>query len=526
MKKSWRNKKNAGLTLLEVIVAVSIFSVAALVLLQGFVLSGRINSKSALYMSATDLAQNIMEDIKSKSFPELSLAFNYPEDADTKELRLSSLSSQKDRYESGEMGIQELVKDGEQYKNVRKYRPSDTDTSQVTASVISEDNGRTYKFNARTKGKNESKYYFELTNVKGEKQDYDVLAEFDGGKDSGYKKSSSSSADTEKNDYLAPNISKLDTKTNAFLIMPKNWDDNAMTELVKAQHQQAQKLAAENKEEEPATLDPDEVYKYTKRTLYVRVEESGGTIKAEAKYTLNAYDYVSDTDPVYGRMDLCPKHNGTGSTESCTYESAYTPFYSSETGDELKSIYVFYYPNYNSTSSVNPLDEVVFENTSNYPVNLYVTKQREEGTGDSGNTETVSVPTSAQENTYRMSLTVRECPDALGKVNWNTNPGLYRAKTALRTNLDYNISDPDKVLERPRINQMKLTYQAVSTSGVDNKKVTGSSAKKVLSYNGLDDRKTADRIYKAKVSIYKAGAAEKNFPESDRICTLDGAKEQ
>lgn len=529
MERSWKNKKNAGLTLLEVIVAVSIFSVAALVLLQGFVLSGRINRTSALYMSATDLAQNVMEDIKSKDFAQLSAAFNYPVDADTKGLRLSSVASQKDRYDSGDLGIQEIIKDGDQYRNVRKYRPTDSDTSLVTASVISEDNGRTYKFNARTKGKNESKYYFEMTNVKGEKENYDVLAEFDGSKDSGYKKSSSSAPDTEKNDYLSPNITKLDTKTNGFLIMPRHWDDNAMTELVNAQHEQAQKLAAENKVEEPASLDPDEVYKYTKRTLYVRVEESGGTIKAEAKYTLNALNYVSDSDPVYGRMDLCPVHGkeaDSNKTCTCTYESAYTPFYSSETGEELKSIYVFYYPNYNSTSSVNPLDEIIFENTSNYPVNLYVTKQRDEGTDGSDSTETVSVPTSAQENTYRMSLTVRECPDALGKVNWNTNPGLYRAQTALRTNLDYNISDPDKIQERPRINQMKLTYQAVSTAGVDNKRVTGSSAKKVLSYNGLDDRKSTDRIYKAKVSIYKAGAAARNFPESDRICTLDGAKEQ
>ena len=78
MEKMWKTKKNAGLTLLEVIVAVSIFSVAALVLLQGFVLSGRINRTSALYMSATDLAQNVMEDIKSKDFAELSTAFNDP----------------------------------------------------------------------------------------------------------------------------------------------------------------------------------------------------------------------------------------------------------------------------------------------------------------------------------------------------------------------------------------------------------------------------------------------------------------
>lgn len=42
-----------------------------------------------------------------------------------------------------------------------------------------------------------------------------------------------------KNDYLAPNISKLDTKSNAFLIMPQTWDENAMQQLVNVQYDKA-----------------------------------------------------------------------------------------------------------------------------------------------------------------------------------------------------------------------------------------------------------------------------------------------
>ena len=72
------NNSNAGMTLLEVIVAVSIFSITAIVLLQSFVTSGRINKKSNIYMEATTVAQNIMEEIKAKKFEEVSLAFNYP----------------------------------------------------------------------------------------------------------------------------------------------------------------------------------------------------------------------------------------------------------------------------------------------------------------------------------------------------------------------------------------------------------------------------------------------------------------
>ena len=72
---------------------------------------------------------------------------------------------------------------------------------------------------------------------------------------------------------------------------------------------------------------------------------------------------------------------------------------------------------------------------------------------------------------------------------------------------------------------MRLTYQAVSKSGANEKKVTGNNAKQVLSVNGLDDKESEDRIYAATVEIYKAGAAQKNFSESDRLVTLDGAKE-
>ena len=45
-----RERSNAGMSLIEVIVAVSIFSIAAAVLLQSFVTSQRINKKSNLYL--------------------------------------------------------------------------------------------------------------------------------------------------------------------------------------------------------------------------------------------------------------------------------------------------------------------------------------------------------------------------------------------------------------------------------------------------------------------------------------------
>ena len=100
MDRKKRKKSNAGMSLLEVIVAVSIFSITAAVLLQSFVTSQRINKKSNLYLEATTVAQNIMEEIKSKDFEDVSLAFNYPIDVLTGQSRLSFLNSDNKEIES------------------------------------------------------------------------------------------------------------------------------------------------------------------------------------------------------------------------------------------------------------------------------------------------------------------------------------------------------------------------------------------------------------------------------------------
>ncbi|MGN8754125.1 type IV pilus modification PilV family protein [Blautia sp. HCP3S3_C4] len=547
------HKDNTGMTLLEVIVAVSIFSITAIVLLQSFVTSSRINKKSNLYLEATTVAQNIMEEIKAKKFAEVSLAFNYPLDSYGSS-RLTFLDTQKNRINSGtadELGIREVLaaKDNSNsvvYNSVRKYTDG-VDKSNVTASVISTDNGKTYKFNPRNTGDNESKYYFELTNVNNNHETFDALVTFDGSQSSGYKKKTTTNSEEGKNDYLTPNISKLDTKSNAFLIMPQTWDENAMQQLVNAQEvnakakweeQEKQDIvqgAEESKEDyeqrkaeyeashpQPQRLDWKDVYKNTRRTLYIKIEENNGTIKAKAKYTLCAYNYKKEGGSTYETMSFCPC-NGTGEESDnikegcfCTYKSAYVPFYSSETGESLKNLFVFYYPNYNSKSSTNPYDKIVLDNTTNYEVNFYVTKQRDEAN---------QIPSYAQETMYRMSLTILENPAARGKSNWNTNPSLYRAVTKLRTNLDYNISDMDEILKRPKISQMSLTYQAVNDSGNNGAKVSNNAAKKILEYNGLDDREEEDRIYTVKVEVYKAGAAAKNFQGEKPIATLDGSKE-
>ena len=79
-----------------------------------------------------------------------------------------------------------------------------------------------------------------MEGIKNQNNTFDALVEFDGSKSSGYKKNASGKK-AGKNDYLMPNISKLNTEKNAFLIMDKDWDKSAMESMIATQ-----KTTAEN----------------------------------------------------------------------------------------------------------------------------------------------------------------------------------------------------------------------------------------------------------------------------------------
>ena len=81
------------------------------------------------------------------------MAFNYPIDPVTKTIRLGFLSDQASHLENGSLVLKETLKDGLSYKDVRLYRASDKDTSAVTASVISTDNGKQERLTQGQRGK-------------------------------------------------------------------------------------------------------------------------------------------------------------------------------------------------------------------------------------------------------------------------------------------------------------------------------------------------------------------------------------
>jgi prepilin-type N-terminal cleavage/methylation domain-containing protein len=67
-----RRNKQAGFSLVEVIIAVAIFSAVSVPLMSAFVLSSRLNYKTQLRANATTIAQSAMEGIKAFGLEEVS----------------------------------------------------------------------------------------------------------------------------------------------------------------------------------------------------------------------------------------------------------------------------------------------------------------------------------------------------------------------------------------------------------------------------------------------------------------------
>lgn len=69
---------NKGISLVELLVAITILSIISVVVFQGFILSARTNSKAKIQHKATSLAQNILEGMKAENTDDIKSQFTTP----------------------------------------------------------------------------------------------------------------------------------------------------------------------------------------------------------------------------------------------------------------------------------------------------------------------------------------------------------------------------------------------------------------------------------------------------------------
>lgn len=290
-------------------------------------------------------------------------------------------------------------------------------------------------------------FRFEISGVQEDISAYDVLVTLDA---TAY----SDPANTDKIQYNTEKLAQLpviDMDKDAVCIQKKEYMDTAVSQL------RSQTFP------EPSA---DEVIKGMSREITVKVERtnmSGGDIRTRV---------LVDTKYTYG---------------SVNYLISQTYFDSTEKGEELRNVYLYYFPLYGASVT---RDVINYVNNDSLPVKLYLLKQ---DTGDA------TVTTVENENAYRVDLNI-------------TEPGSTETamQTKIYTNLGVNLVNGVAFTDLQGARNVKLNHSAMQLN--------------LISAPELYESVAEDRLYDVKVSVYEGGAKAAGFPEDKKLTTLEGSK--
>ncbi|MFV0342910.1 MAG: prepilin-type N-terminal cleavage/methylation domain-containing protein [Anaerocolumna sp.] len=188
--------KNAGFTLVELLISISILAIVLLPLLNNFVTAAKVNQKSKRMQNETVLTQTILEEVKALELVDLAARYNYPED----------FPEIKDEV------LEMVLKNG-------ILEPVTEDEKSVIRNSSEEDT--TYILN-----QDRATYYFAKKNISLSGKTYDALITLDG---STYIEGNTDEA-SAFNSFSMPVFSDLDAVNN-LLILQTYEEDTALNTL-------------------------------------------------------------------------------------------------------------------------------------------------------------------------------------------------------------------------------------------------------------------------------------------------------
>lgn len=170
------------------------------------------------------------------------------------------------------------------------------------------------------------------------------------------------------------------------------------------------------------------------------------------------------------------------------YSVSQTYFDSTETGEELRSVYLYYYPLYQDGGSGAVTNDVInYVNPNGLPVNFYLLKQSS------------ALATVDRENRYEMVMNMDEPASAVGSM-----------QTRLYTNLGTNLVNGIAFTDMQGKREIFLNLSKVPLEDISAPELYESAAE--------------DRLFDVRVSVYESGARAAGFPEDRRLATLEGSR--
>lgn len=470
--------RNAGFSLVELLIAVTILSIIVIPLMHLFLSSARLNVKSRQTLRATTVAQDIMEGLKAYDVDELQQQFNQPQDG---------FYVLDDRMVQG---------------SIKEETSRETDSSGAPIEGL---------------------YYFSMSEVTMQGTQYDALIKVDA---RGYTEGTADASLTS-----APDLSAYDPMDPAVYTTHNQGHNNKKMAKLGSVVEGKDGLYVQKKSEDAQVLD--EIYAAYKDEL-----EAEGCTRADfyfTNFTQNGFSVSNMSSSRWIIIDI----TDSGSTDEegnpvlnacvsiqmqCMYQGVEKPVWIKKDipvdhpGFTSGNFYVIFYPQYGMGQDV-----VVIDNQSAIPLKqVVVAKQADE-------TLTDAELFSADER-YTAYLKFRDCDKDSLVIRTNLGSSLVNdtflgAESAIK---------PEG--ERVQIKLFTGIAEDPTTGIVSTTDLLGSAEETLRVYNLEGGRMgtgtgiapvqedQTDVIYDVTVGVYKKGAAAGGFPKEERVMLLSGSK--
>ena len=421
MKRKTVNQKqsNKGFTLVEVLVAILILAIIVVPLLSAFVMSAKTNAKARQTLRATTLAQNVMEELKAYS---LETSANHHNKTKTGNFVVANAENS---YETvlGTDGVHKPVK-------VTTVETTDPVTNQVKTDVT-------------VTGRAKERYDFVLSGVKQENAEFDVEINV---------RKPAESDDKKNIENFPAALGSLDMVN----IVSMNRSDCAYFAQEVGAHSVVGSEFVRRSELNGTPNSATYFQSVMTREITIDVNsavDGSETVKVTYEYQIPS-GYVTEDNRIY--------------TEYTTIFDNYA------SKEELKSVYVYYYPLY----GVSVRDKIEIHNENDLDINVYLIKMKD------------TTYNAYDDASYKPNITVQE-------HNAKVDGTSYVSHTKLCTNII------------PA--NLNLQYSAIGTSPQ-------------LRVSDLGNSENVQNLYDVTINVYKHDAITLGNESGDTTITFDGSK--
>lgn len=474
--------KDAGFSLVELLIAVIILAIIVIPLSRSFVVSARMNGNARRLQRATTVAQDIVEGLKAYNIDEIKEQFNNPTD-------------------------------GFYITDSRRIH------GHITEDTVREQNDPNYSGNPDMPGV----YYFAMENFEIQGVEYDALIKVDA---SVYEAGHTNAPGAAHNPNLHDNAFNTGGMSKPGSVM-KNRDgsftqNTLFTRAVLDEIQDQFSLIGPAAPPDPSDSTEDFTFKMFKT--------KGGTVKRTI--TLNIEKDRDETDAEGNTVTYC-KADITFDYE-CTYGGDTKHIYGSATSPvgEIKNtgcavdmtsgnFYLFYYPLYEAT-----VDKIIINNTSGKPYQVFIVKQVDSSTS----LQLSSTQLDSAERNYHAVVNVKDSTNNIDNLVIRTNLGMNLANDVLSGSGVTRAPGqmPTYEIEKPDVtSQVKYQFNKLDTDDISddtNVNVFGLAGTRFRGSGGsVDD--IVEVIFDIEVSIYRPGAYANNFADdTERMVVIEGSK--